>query len=81
MKVPKHILPLIVISQLGCTSMWFAGNAVMPELMNAFNLDSSALGYLTSSVQVGFIIGTLVLALLSIADRFSPSKVFFICAL
>lgn len=81
MKAPRHILPLIVISQLGCTSMWFAGNAVMPDLIATFNLGSSALGYLTSIVQVGFIIGTLVFALLSIADRYSPSKVFFICAL
>ena len=36
--------------------------------------------YLTSAVQSGFITGTLVFAILSIADRFSPSRVFFICA-
>lgn len=34
-----------------------------------------------SSVQFGFIIGTLLFAVLLIADRFSPSKVFFICAM
>lgn len=32
-------------------------------------------------MQFGFISGTLIFALLSIADRFSPSKVFFYCAL
>lgn len=46
-----------------------------------FNLKLSALGHLTSAVQFGFIIGTLVFAILTIADRFSPSKVFFISAL
>ena len=38
-------------------------------------------GYLISSVQLGFIFGTLLFALLMIADRFSPSKVFMVCAL
>ncbi len=81
MDTPKYILPLIVISQFLCTSLWFAGNGVMLELRMHFELGESALGFLTSSVQLGFIVGTLVFAFLSIADRFSPSKVFFICAI
>ncbi|MBB6460260.1 MFS transporter [Flammeovirga kamogawensis] len=81
MKPHKYILPIIVISQFFCTSLWFAGNGVMYDLMVNFNLKESALGYLTSSVQFGFIGGTLIFAFLSIADRFSPSKVFFVCAL
>ena len=76
----KHILPTIVISQFFCTSLWFAGNAIMDELTSNFELGQTALGSLTASVQFGFIIGTLIFAMLSIADRFSPSKVFFICA-
>ena len=75
------MLPVIVISQLFCTSLWFAGNGIINELTHSFNLPGSAFGYLISSVQLGFILGTLTFALLSIADRFSPSKVFFICAL
>ncbi|MCI4669203.1 MAG: MFS transporter [Bacteroidia bacterium] len=81
MKPPRIILPIIVISQFFCTSLWFAGNGVMNELMTTFDLNESALGDLTSFVQFGFISGTLVFAILSIADRFSPSKVFFVCAL
>lgn len=76
MKVPKHILPVIVLSQFCCTSLWFAGNGVMSDLLQTFRLDISALGHLTSAVQFGFISGTLLLALLTIADRFSPSRVF-----
>lgn len=53
----------------------------MSDLMLVFNLKSSALGHLTSAVQFGFILGTLIFAILTIADRFSPSKVFFTCAL
>src|SRR5210317_1270047 len=81
MKPPKRVLPIIVISQFCCTSLWFAGNGVMGDLMVNFNLKSSALGHLTSAVQFGFILGTLIFAILTISDRFSPSKVFLTCAL
>jgi len=81
MQVAKHILPFIVIAQFCCTSLWFAGNAVMNDLVATFSLEESALGNLTSSVQFGFITGTLIFALFTIADRFSPSKVFFGCAI
>jgi len=81
MRYKNQVLPIIVISQFFCTSLWFAGNAVMTNLVSVFALNSSALGHLTSAVQFGFISGTLLFALLTIADRFSPSRVFFICAL
>jgi len=81
MKKERYILPIIVFSQFCCTSLWFAGNAVMGSLVETFHLPESALGHLTSVVQFGFIIGTLVFAVFTIADRFSPSKVFFISAI
>lgn len=81
MKHSKLVLPIIVISQFCCTSLWFAGNGVMKDLVEAFNLEISAVGHLTSAVQFGFILGTLIFALLTIVDRFSPSKVFFVCAI
>ena len=75
------ILAVIVFSQFACTSLWFAGNAVVADLQDAFQLPANSLGHITSAVQFGFITGTLSFALLTIADRFSPSKVFFVCAL
>ncbi|WP_034059151.1 MFS transporter [Lacinutrix jangbogonensis] len=81
MKHSKLILPVIVISQFCCTSLWFAGNGVINDLVTNFGLNSSALGHLSSAVQFGFIIGTLIFAIMTIADRFSPSKVFLISAL
>ncbi|MGJ8746008.1 MFS transporter [Polaribacter sp.] len=80
MSTSKHILPVIIISQFCCTSLWFASNGVMTDLVTNFSLSDIALGYLTSAVQFGFIMGTLVFAIFNIADRFSPSKVFFFCA-
>ncbi|MDP4704727.1 MAG: hypothetical protein NWS05_06685, partial [Polaribacter sp.] len=49
------ILPIIVISQFCCTTLWFAGNGVINDLIENFNLNSNALGLLTSGVQFGFI--------------------------
>ncbi len=81
MKNTKAVLSIIVISQFCCTSLWFAGNGVMADLIADFHLAPSALGHLTAAVQFGFITGTLLYALLTLADRFPPSRVFFISAL
>jgi len=79
--VPRHILPVLVMAQFAGTSLWFAVNAVMPDLQRELDWPTSAVGPLTSSLQFGFIVGTLVFALLAIADRFAPRRVFLFCAL
>ncbi|MEM1357654.1 MAG: MFS transporter, partial [Bacteroidota bacterium] len=76
----RYVLPIIVLAQFCCTSVWFAGNAVMEELLSTYNLPASTLGHLTSAIQFGFICGTLVFAVLAVADRFSPSRVFLFSA-
>lgn len=77
----KKALFIIVLAQFLCTSLWFAGNAVLSDLVKGLETSSGFLAQLTSAVQLGFIAGTLVFAILTISDRFSPSKVFFVCAL
>lgn len=77
---PKYILPVIIFSQFAGTSLWFAGNVVLPELVVARQLPADALADITMSVQAGFILGTLVFAFTSLADRVSPSKIFMISA-
>ena len=79
--VPRHILPALVAAQFAGTSLWFAVNAVMPDLQRELGWATAAVGTLTSALQFGFIVGTLVFALLAIADRFSARAVFLICAL
>lgn len=76
MKPKPHILPLIIISQIAGTSLWFVGNAVLPELKEQFQLTEYAVSYITSAVMIGFITGTLFFAFFSLADRFSPVKLF-----
>jgi DHA1 family inner membrane transport protein len=78
---PRHVLPVLVLAQFAGTSLWFAVNAVMPDLQHELGWPASAVGRLTSALQLGFIAGTLVFALLAIADRFSPRRVFLLCSL
>jgi MFS family permease len=76
---PRSALILIVIAQFLGTSLWFASNAVAPEISILLN-NPGILASITSSVQFGFIVGTLVFAFFSIPDRFSPRDVFFFSA-
>jgi MFS family permease len=70
-----------VFSQFAGSSIWFAGNAVIADLQAQWGLTEHAVGQVTSAVQAGFITGTLVFALLMIADRLSPRLTFFLCSL
>lgn len=79
--IPRRILPIIVFAQFAGGSLWFAGNAVVPDLVREMHLSQMVVGYITSAVQLGFISGTLLFAFLNIADRIAPEKVFLMCAL
>lgn len=50
----------------------------MPELQELLHLNKYALSAVTSAVQIGFIAGTLVFAFFTLADRYSPVRLFFI---
>ena len=71
-------MPVIVMAQFFCTSVWFAGNAVLSDLVTENGLSENFLLYLISSVQIGFILGTLIFAISGITDRYSPSLIFFL---
>ena len=78
---PAWILPTIIISQFAGGSLWFSGNAILEDLIREWNIGGQVTGSLTSAVQLGFIAGTLFFAWFTIADRYSPRKVFFTCSL
>ncbi len=70
-------LSIVVFAQFAGTSLWFAGNAILPELqplLKATGLTS----WITSAVQIGFISGTLLYALFAIPDRFRSTYVFLV---
>jgi MFS family permease len=53
----------------------------MPDIIRQLQVAPGYLAHLSSAVQFGFISGTLVFAVLSISDRISPSKVFFVSSI
>ena len=57
---PPHILPVIIVSQFPGTSLWFAGNAVPADLQRDWGLGGQSIGYITSAVQLGFILKSAV---------------------
>jgi len=58
--------------------LWFAGNAILPDIQRELSADGNTIGNITTIVQFGFIAGTLAFAIFAIADRFDPAKVFFV---
>ncbi|MCH7565907.1 MAG: MFS transporter [Gemmatimonadetes bacterium] len=57
-------------------SIWLTASAIAPELQRTWGLTSSQVGWLTTLVQLGFVTGTAVAALLNLADVV-PSRWYF----
>lgn len=79
--LPFLALALLLVAQIGAMSVWFATAAALPGMAQEAHIAPSALAYLTSAVQLGFVAGALGLAASGLADRFDPRKVFAFCAL
>ena len=73
-------LALLSLAQVLVLAVWFAGTAALPALLAEGAVDPSRGGLLTVAVQLGFVAGTLVSALLTLADRVPPRRLFGRCA-
>jgi MFS family permease len=74
-------LALLAFAELLGMSLWFSGSAVVPALTKEWHLSASAAGWLTLSVQLGFVAGTLLSALFNLPDVISPRHLFALTAL
>jgi hypothetical protein len=61
-------------------SVWFAGTVAVPSLIAQGLVTPGRAAWLTACVQLGFVAGTLVSAVLSLADRADPRRLFLGCA-
>lgn len=80
-RTPWRTLALLAVAEFLGMSLWFAPNAVAAELQLRWGLSPTELGWLTAAVQVGFVAGTAVSALLNLADLLPSRRFFAICAL
>ncbi len=79
---PWRQTALIVLAELLAMAPWFAATAVAPQLREALGAGSGAFdAWLTMSVQLGFALGALTLAVTSLADRIAAHRLFACCAL
>jgi len=62
-------------------SLWFSGSAVVPALTKEWRLTEAAASWLTLSVQLGFVAGSLLSALLNLPDIISPRHLFTLTAI
>lgn len=73
---------LITLAQVLALSLWFSSTAAGPAMLaEAPGRGNFYQALLTSAVQAGFVLGTLVSAALALPDRFDPRRVFAIAAL
>ncbi|HYZ32570.1 MAG TPA: MFS transporter [Crenalkalicoccus sp.] len=73
-------LALLATATVLVLSVWFAGTAVLPALLAEGALTRAHGALLTVAVQLGFVMGTLASALLTLADRVAPRTLFLACA-
>lgn len=59
----------LALSQMLAMALWFSASAVVPQLTAEFRLTGFMQAALTSGVQLGFVAGCLVSAVLGLADR------------
>ena len=71
-----RMLTLLAISELLGMSLWFTGSAIAPQLQEQWQLSTSAAAWLTTTVQLGFVAGTGLSALLNVADLVPARRLF-----
>lgn len=67
---------LIAACQVAALAIWFSAAAVLPQVVAEFSLSPMRAALLSSAVQAGFVAGTLASAVLGLADRIEPRRLF-----
>ncbi len=69
-------LALLMLAEVAAMSLWFVSAAVLPDMLREVALSHARQAALSSGVQAGFVVGALGSAVLGIADRLDPRRVF-----
>ncbi|HKV07655.1 MAG TPA: MFS transporter, partial [Thermoanaerobaculia bacterium] len=74
-------ISLLAASVLLAMTVWFSASAVLPQLTAEWNLSDALRSWLTMSVQIGFVVGALLSAVLNLSDRIPAHRLFAVSAL
>jgi MFS family permease len=69
-------ITLLCLAELMGMAVWFSATAAAPAMAAAWRLDSAGAAWLTMSVQLGFVAGAFLAALLNLADRCPAPRLF-----
>ena len=75
------MLSVVALAELLGMSPWFAANAVATQLTSQWHLSAQQTGWLSTAVQVGFVGGTAVAAILKLPDIIESRWYFSVAAL
>ncbi|HUQ99138.1 MAG TPA: MFS transporter [Gemmatimonadaceae bacterium] len=75
-----RILGILGLAELLGMSLWFAASAVAPQLRFLWSLTTIEASWLTTIVQLGFVAGTAVAAILNLADLIPAKRLFAVSA-
>ena len=70
------MLVLLALAELLGMSLWFAASAVSAQYQQMWSLTASEAAWLTTAVQLGFVGGTAVSAVLNLADIVAARRLF-----
>src|SRR3954469_18173230 len=73
-------LTLVALAELLGMSLWFTASAAAPRIAAEWHLSDATAAWLTLAVQIGFVAGTLISALVNLPDVISPRLLFAVCA-
>ena len=71
----------LALAAMLAMALWFSASAVVPQLRAEWGLGGGAASWLTMSVQLGFVAGALLSAVLNLADRIPTRWLFAAAAL
>jgi len=67
-------IAILALCQVMAMALWFSASAVVPQLIAQYRISGFMQSALTSGVQLGFVAGGLLSALLGLADRLDPRR-------
>ena len=75
-----RVLVLLALAELLGMTLWFSASAVLPAISAEWRLSETSAAWFTLAVQLGFVVGTLLSALLNLPDIINARYLFALAA-
>ncbi|HEX5598631.1 MAG TPA: MFS transporter [Micromonosporaceae bacterium] len=81
MTTPRRQLVFISVVQVLAMATWFSASAVVPALLTEWGISQTRATWLTASVQLGFVTGAVLSAVVNLPDRVPAHRLVAVCSL